>query len=82
MPVTGQARRPGSPATGRPTPASYVGVESAMPAVPGMEPPLEALCVAPFGMKEGMLDSGFAPGAVWRSVESCPARFAPTVFCA
>ena len=24
-----------------------------MPAIPGMEPPLEALCVAPFGMEEG-----------------------------
>ncbi|MBX5484665.1 MAG: Hsp70 family protein [Myxococcaceae bacterium] len=33
--------------------AYYVGVESAMPAVPGMEPPLKALCVAPFGMEEG-----------------------------
>lgn len=33
--------------------AYYVGVESAMPAIPGMEPPLEALCVAPFGMEEG-----------------------------
>lgn len=33
--------------------AYYVGVESAMPAVPGMAPPLEALCVAPFGMEEG-----------------------------
>jgi molecular chaperone DnaK (HSP70) len=31
----------------------YVGVESAMPAIPGFEPPLEALCVAPFGMEEG-----------------------------
>ncbi len=31
----------------------YVGVESAMPAIPGMEPPVEALCVAPFGMEEG-----------------------------
>jgi hypothetical protein len=31
----------------------YVGVESAMPAVPGMEPPIQALCVAPFGMEEG-----------------------------
>ncbi|WP_318400828.1 Hsp70 family protein [Photobacterium leiognathi] len=31
----------------------YVGIESAMPAIPGMEPPLEALCVAPFGMEEG-----------------------------
>jgi len=33
--------------------AYYVGVEGAMPAVPGMEPPLQALCVAPFGMEEG-----------------------------
>ena len=31
----------------------YVGVESAMPAVPGMEPEIEALCIAPFGMEEG-----------------------------
>jgi hypothetical protein len=31
----------------------YVGVESAMPAVPGFPPPLEALCIAPFGMEEG-----------------------------
>jgi hypothetical protein len=31
----------------------YVGVESAMPAVPGMHPPVRALCVAPFGMEEG-----------------------------
>jgi len=33
--------------------AYYVGVESAMPAVPGFAPPLKALCVAPFGMEEG-----------------------------
>jgi hypothetical protein len=31
----------------------YVGIESAMPAVPGMEAPLKALCVVPFGMEEG-----------------------------
>ncbi len=31
----------------------YVGVESAMPAVPGLEPPIQALCIAPFGMEEG-----------------------------
>ena len=31
----------------------YVGIESSMPAIPGMEPPLEALCIAPFGMEEG-----------------------------
>jgi hypothetical protein len=33
--------------------AYYVAVESAMPAVPGIEPPVQALCVAPFGMEEG-----------------------------
>jgi hypothetical protein len=40
--------------------AYYVGIESAMPAIPGMEPPIQALCVAPFGMEEGvgaLLDS-------------------------
>jgi hypothetical protein len=31
----------------------YVGIESSMPAIPGMDPPLEALCIAPFGMEEG-----------------------------
>ena len=31
----------------------YVGIESSMPAVPGLEPPLQALCLAPFGMEEG-----------------------------
>jgi hypothetical protein len=31
----------------------YVGIESATPAVPGMEPPVQALCLAPFGMEEG-----------------------------
>lgn len=31
----------------------YVGVESAMPAVPGIPPEIEALCIAPFGMEEG-----------------------------
>ncbi|MGR8929449.1 MAG: Hsp70 family protein [Gammaproteobacteria bacterium] len=31
----------------------YVGVESAMPAVPGLPPEVEALCIAPFGMEEG-----------------------------
>jgi molecular chaperone DnaK (HSP70) len=33
--------------------AYYVGVESAMPAVPGMPAPITALCVAPFGLEEG-----------------------------
>lgn len=33
--------------------AYYVGIESSMPAIPGMDLPLEALCIAPFGMEEG-----------------------------
>lgn len=31
----------------------YVAVESVMPAVPGIQPPIQALCLAPFGMEEG-----------------------------
>jgi hypothetical protein len=33
--------------------AYYVGIESPAPAVPGIEPPVVALCLAPFGMEEG-----------------------------
>lgn len=33
--------------------AYYIGVELAMPAIPGMEPPIKAVCVAPQGMEEG-----------------------------
>ena len=39
--------RSGSPRT------YYIGIESAMPAVPGLAAPLKALCVVPFGMEEG-----------------------------
>lgn len=31
----------------------YLGVAAAMPAVPGMQPPLKALCVVPRGLEEG-----------------------------
>lgn len=31
----------------------YIGVETAMPAVPGMPRPIKALCVVPHGMEEG-----------------------------
>lgn len=31
----------------------FVGVEEAVPAVPGMSPPLRAVCIVPFGMEEG-----------------------------
>lgn len=33
--------------------AYYVGVETAMPAVPGLAPEIEALCIAPMGLEEG-----------------------------
>jgi molecular chaperone DnaK (HSP70) len=33
--------------------AYYIAVESSVPAVPGVEPPVQALCVAPFRMEEG-----------------------------
>lgn len=31
----------------------YIGVESALPAVPGFAPPMDALCVVAFGLEEG-----------------------------
>jgi len=31
----------------------YVGIESALPAVPGFDAPTKAMCVVPFGMEEG-----------------------------
>jgi hypothetical protein len=31
----------------------YIGIETAMPAVPGVPPPLKALCVVPHGLEEG-----------------------------
>lgn len=31
----------------------YIGIESAAPAVPGMEPPLKAMCIVNQGMEEG-----------------------------
>jgi hypothetical protein len=37
--------------------AYYVGIESPAPAVPGVAPPVTALCVAPFGMEEGTRSS-------------------------
>ena len=33
--------------------AYYIAVESTLPAVPGIEPPVQALCIAPYGMEEG-----------------------------
>lgn len=53
--------------------AYYVGVESAVPAIPGMEPPLEALCLAPFGMEEG--SEAALPEQAFGLVVGEPVRF-------
>jgi hypothetical protein len=51
----------------------FIGIESAMPAVPGMEAPLKALCVAPFGMEEGT--EAVVPGREFGLVVGEPAEF-------
>src|SRR5439155_8865204 len=51
----------------------YVGVESAMPAVPGFAAPLKALCVVPFGMEEGT--SAPIPGREFGLAVGEPAEF-------
>jgi hypothetical protein len=51
----------------------YIGVESALPAVPGSPPPLKALCVAPFGMEEGTESD--VPGQEFGLVVGEPAEF-------
>ena len=51
----------------------YIGIESAMPAVPGMEAPLKALCVVPFGMEEGT--EAKIPGREFGLVVGEPAEF-------
>ena len=51
----------------------YVGIESAMPAIPGLPAPLKALCVVPFGMEEGT--SASLPEREFGLVVGEPAEF-------
>jgi hypothetical protein len=51
----------------------YIGIESAMPAVPGLEAPMKALCVVPFGMEEGSETQ--IPGREFGLVVGEPAEF-------
>ncbi len=53
--------------------AYYVGVETAMPAVPGVPPPLKAICVVPHGMEEGT--EAQIPGQEFGLVVGEPAEF-------
>ena len=51
----------------------YVGIESAMPAVPGLPAPIKALAVAQFGMEEGTSTS--IPGREFGLIVDEPAEF-------
>ena len=53
--------------------AYYVGIESAMPAVPGLAPAIVALCLAPFGMEEGTSEE--LPNNEFGLVVGEPVRF-------
>jgi len=51
----------------------YIGIETSMPAVPGIPAPLKALCVVPFGMEEGTESE--LPGQEFGLVVGEPAQF-------
>ena len=51
----------------------YVGIETAAPAVPGVKPPIKALCVVPMGMEEGTEHD--VPGPEFGLVVGEPAEF-------
>jgi hypothetical protein len=51
----------------------YVGLETAAPAVPGVPPPIKALCVVPMGMEEGTESN--VPGPEIGLIVGEPAQF-------
>ena len=51
----------------------YIGIESSAPAVPGVTPPIKALCVVPMGMEEGT--EADVPGPEFGLVVGEPAEF-------
>ncbi len=53
--------------------AYYVGVETSSPAVPGVKPPIKALCVVKLGMEEGT--EADVPGPEFGLVVGEPAEF-------
>ncbi len=53
--------------------AYYVGIETSAPAVPGVPPPLRALCVVPMGMEEGT--EADVPGPEFGLVVGEPTEF-------
>jgi hypothetical protein len=53
--------------------AYYIGLETPTPAVPGVRPPIKALCVVPMGMEEGTENE--VPGPEMGLVVGEPAEF-------
>jgi molecular chaperone DnaK (HSP70) len=51
----------------------WLGIETPMPSVPGVQPPINALCVAPFGMEEG--SEAKVPGGTLGLVVGQPVEF-------
>jgi molecular chaperone DnaK (HSP70) len=51
----------------------YIGVEASAPAVPGVVPPIKAVCVVPMGMEEGT--EADVPGSEFGLVVGEPAEF-------
>jgi hypothetical protein len=51
----------------------YIGIETSAPAVPGVSPPIKALCVVPMGMEEGT--EADVPGLEFGLVVGEPAEF-------
>lgn len=51
----------------------FIGIETAAPAVPGVAPPIKALCVVPMGMEEGTETD--VPGPEFGLVVGEPAEF-------
>ncbi|MGM9992213.1 MAG: Hsp70 family protein [Candidatus Bruticola sp.] len=51
----------------------YLGIETSMPAVPGLTPPIKALCTAPFGMEEDSREK--LPGRSFGLVVGEPVEF-------
>ncbi|MFN8628129.1 MAG: Hsp70 family protein [Candidatus Binatia bacterium] len=53
--------------------AYYIGIETAMPAVPGLRPPIKALCIVPRGLEED--SEVLLPGQEFGLVVGEPAEF-------
>lgn len=51
----------------------YIGIEEAMPAIPGFPPPLNALCIVPFGMEEGTEQN--IPDQTFQLITNTPTTF-------